>query len=275
LLLIAGAIAGTLFFGYAFLYGTLIPYLQMSSFVALVKNPSAGDIDSLLHNNFIFEPQTNAQYLIRYDALDFAVGNLNKQNYSVMSLVLDLTIKKMEEYLAVHPYLSNYELKLGRGYQQKWLYTNDKSWLLKEEAVYEKALSFQPGRQEIMYLYAINLAEQGKIKDAENLLDSAEKEDPAVPDVHYFRGVLLSDYLNDKPDGLKEVETALEGGYVSNTTKTIYLNLVPYFSGIKDAASVITILKRLEKIDPEQAAAYESIVQNIEKTGNLPSLEVK
>ncbi len=259
---------------YMFIWGTLIPYFQMHRFVNTLGELSKSNISPFLFTHSIFEPETNAQYLIRYDALNFPVGNINKQNYDTFAPVLDLAIKEMEDYLAIHPYFSNYQLKLGRGYQQKWLFTHDATWLTKEEAVYKKALSYNPNRQEILYLYSINLAEQGKIKEAQAILDGVAETSPELPDTHYFRGVVLSDYLNDKPKGLREMEKALDGGYGSNTTKAIYYNLLPYFTEHKDSVSVILILKRLEKIDPEEAAAYDEVIKSIEETGVLPNLEV-
>ncbi len=274
ILTISGAILSVFLFAYLFLYGTLIPYFQMHRFIHTRGELLKSNISPFLFTHSIFKPMTNAQYLIRYDALNFPVGNINKQNYDTFAPVLDLAIKEMEEYLAIHPYFSNYQLKLGRGYQQKWLFTHDKSFLVKEEEVYKKALSYNPNRQEILYLYSINLAEQGKIKEAQEMLDGVAKTSPGLPDTHYFRGVLMADYLNDKPGGLKEVEIALDGGYAPNTTKAIYYNLLPYFTEHKDSRSVITILKRLEKIDPEQAVAYEQVIKSIEKTGVLPNLDV-
>lgn len=267
----------TVFLVYGFIFGTFIPYLQMYSLKNSIRKSSPTDVSPFLSTSFIFEPKSNAQHLIRYSVFDFVLGKINEKNYAVLSPALDLVIKKMEEYVSLHPYFSNYQLKLARGYQKKWELTNDKSWLLKENEVYKKALTVNPGRQEILYLYAIGLAEEGRMKEVATILDTIDTTTPGLPDTHYFRGVLNTAYLHNPAQGLAELEISLSAGFNPNPsfTKTIYYDFLKYFYPKKDKTSVIVILDRLEKIDTQQQKMIASIKNEIISTGILPSIDLK
>lgn len=249
----------------------------MHSLKTAIKKSSSSDMSPFLNNSFIYEPKTNAQHLIRYSVFDFITNTITEKNSGTLSPALDLVIKKMEEYIVLHPHFSNYQLKLARGYQKKWELTNDKSWLTKENDIYRKALLFNPGRQEILYLYAIGLAEEGKLKEVGDMLESIEKTTPNLPDTHYFRGVFNAMYLDNKAKGLDELEIALSAGFNPNPvfTKSMYYDFLKYFYLKKDKTALIVVLDRLEKIDVTQKKTVASIKDEIISTGVIPAIDVK
>lgn len=268
LLLTTGAFSVVaLFFVYALVFWTIVPFSQMSSYLSLIGNSKASvsldafkqKIDPALH------PYTYAQDVIRTNLLDNVKG-LYKGKEGEAQLVL-FAVDQVKDLLVREPYNPRYWANLGGGYDALGKGGLTEYFPLAQEA-YQTAQKLSPHRQDVYYMRAYNLGFQKKYDESIAILKEAIALDDRVALSHvYLALVQVSAGKNYYDDGFASLERVQqlnptiyqqESGIISG----YYILLQQYYK-THDARAKICA-ERLQIMVPEKKDALEVIIKNIE-----------
>ena len=228
----------SLFTLFVFVYGTIIPFAQMSDFSSLVK---AGKTDLLLKKESKdFSPiiwRDIAKFL-----LDAAVKGRSSGKIQTLAGLLDKTIDIYEDLVNKTPFYAYDYAALGQAYSLKSQLSGEEKYYEKAEAAYKKAVKIMPNRQEILYAYSLNLALQEKYQE-------------------FF-------------DVFEKAHTLSNGVGVSNDSIMGALQrLTVYFYEKRDKERYIKVATWLSEIDLEQKDLYLQAIDYIKNTGQFPTLK--
>ena len=211
---------------------------------------------------------------------NFLLGKFaSEKNYNDVSL-LKFAISKMEETIK---YESNYPARfftLGKLYGVLALASpgeNDEL-LLKAEEQFKKALSLYKDKQDIAYMYAVNLSNQGRDDEALAITKREVDLDPRVLESHYYYAIMLikKGGVKNTDLSLSEFEIAFNGGFgpKDELPKEVYNKLLLYYYENKDIHRLSTVLSRLIVLNPAQAQIYQKIVDYIKQNKVIPILSM-
>ena len=268
----------TLCLGVVFFVWTLVPFLQLGNFYHKISSAFSGKQESFKETDFLFTPFTSAQGLIRYNFVNTMLDQYRAGRVTKVHPLLTVSIERLKEYVAREPYFPNYFFLLGRATDlMADLNNNDQNFLKEAEGYYVQGLALNPYRQDGRYAYAINLTNQGREADAQKVIRETLSENKAVPESHYYVGVLeLKRTKPDKVFALSEIETALTGGANPDPKLTlqIYDIFFNYFYTKKDLERFQVVLERKKQLDPKQNQTYDAILNDIKKNGSIPAINL-
>ena len=268
-----------LFLCVGFFYWTVVPYMQSSEYLTDLRQAfSNGDYSTLTTDQFVFDPDSNVEGILRADFLREVTGLYNNGQITTDSPLLDKAISEMEEYTANHAPYYTYILALANGYATKAQATNDPSYFATAEKYYKEDMDVVKGRQDIIYTYAMALIRQKRMDDGINLLKDTIAQNPTVYASHYqlAEAYMISgeDYYGD---ALGEFEIALNNNINLNAdfTKQAYQAFLKYYYEKNDFTDFYTVVSRLSKLDPSQEYAYLGVLDSMQKTHLIPNLQIE
>lgn len=274
-----GVLVGvTVFFGYAFIVQTLIPYGKMYSYFSEVSKSMGGE--SLALSN----PRAsvyNAGYLelpIRQTFVELFLLAYQKGQLSTYSPLFHQAVEELEK-ITNERYLecATCYLDIGKGYDLlATLRPADAVDLYaKAEKNYLAGLAIIPDFQTHIMSYSVNLTAQNRTAEGVAMLRKSLAQDDRFPGLHYYLGLLLfREGAHNAPEALRELEIGLSAGinYDPGATKIVYRKMLGIFYGKRDMQNVLTVVRRLTVLDAEQGDTYARIGQWIEEHGQLPVL---
>ena len=273
--LAAGFIALAVFSGISFFAWALIPSFQMSRYAKAMEQEFVAP-SQILNDEFIFTPATySAQGAIRQNMLTLVLQEYDEGKFKGPSPVLDLALKKMEEYSSQHPDEYEFVMLIAKGYDAEANLTNNPALFKTAETYYDKARVLMPDRQEGVYLLAINLFNQGRIDEGLAVLQHAEDLNPEIASTHFELAQAYSALGKSYYDkSLAEFEFALSKGVNLDPaiTKKSYENFFSYYYHKGDFADSLTAVRRLVTLDPAQTV-YPQLVAYMEKNQTLPKID--
>ncbi len=265
--LIVGATTVAVFFLYALIFWTIIPFSQMSSYLSLIRNSQASvslddfkqRMDSALH------PYTYAQDVIRTSFLDNVKG-LYKGKETEKQLVL-FAIDQMKDLLAREPYNPRYWANLGGGYDALGKAGLTEYLPLAQEA-YQTAQKLSPKRQDIYYMRAYNLGFQKKYDEAIGVLQEAITLDDQVASSYMYMGLMqLASGEKNYDAGFASFERARRlNPSLAQQEKTFvsgYYVLLQYYYKLHDVRAKVCA-EQLQTMVPEKKEGLDAIIRNIE-----------
>ncbi|MCL5012195.1 MAG: hypothetical protein M1320_02100, partial [Patescibacteria group bacterium] len=258
--------AAALFFVYALIFWTIVPFSQMGSYLAVfrsVNSASSPQLSELLQSTFY--PYTYAQDVIRTSFLStvkegFSGGEGQKK------LIL-FAIDRVKEMLAREPYNPRYWAGLGAGYDALGKGGLPQYLPLGQEA-YQEAQKLAPNRQDMYYVRAYNLGYQQKFDESISILQQAVALDDKVATSHLYLGLMLiSSGQKNYDAGFIELQKAYalnkniyqeEGAMVTG-----YYVLMQYYYNAHNVRAKDCALA-LEYMVPEKKAGLDMIIKNID-----------
>jgi len=262
----------------AFFYWTVVPYMQSSEYLSDIRQAfSTGDVSVLTDDQFVFEPDTNVQGILRGDFLREIIGEYNNGHITKANPVLDKAVSEMQDYVDNHPDYYTYILSLADGYALKSKVENNPADFETAVKYFNKDMGVIKGRQDVTYSYAISLFQNGNAQEAIALMNNLVSNNAGIYQVNYEFGTLyamMGTSMYDKAMG--QFEISLNGNVDLNTdyTKHIYQEFVSYFYKTKDMANFITALNRLVIIDPDQKYTYLGVLNYINQNHKIPDLSI-
>ena len=271
-------IATTCFLSIAFFYWTIVPYMQSGEYLSDERDAmSSGDFSTMTSDQFLFDPDTNVEGILRSDFVREISSQISKGDGVKMLPLLDKAIAELEDYTQNHPGYYTYILTLANGYSVKGQITNDQSYYAKADDLYKKDMLLVPNRQDIIYSYAMDLMRQNRDSEAEDLLRKTTVSDPDTYATYYQLGevYLLTDDLHTQ-ESLDNFEIALSHGVNPNAdfTKNAYQRFLKYYYEKKDFNNFLAVVSRLEEIDPPQKYAYEGVIGYMKQNNKIPDLNI-
>ena len=281
---VSGGVA--VFLSVAFFYWTLVPYMQSGEYLSNIRSSFAsGDTSILVSDQFMFEPDSNVQGILRGDFLREVIGLYNGGQITKPTPLLDKAISEMEDYLSNHPDYYTYTLSLANAYSIKSDVTNDPAFFETAEKYYKRVSSVIKDRQDVIYTYAINLIKHKKYNEGLALLNDAVEKNPQIFNTHYQLGQAYivigeSNYaIQGDPylKSLSEFELALNHGANVNPgfTTQIYQELLRHFYKANDIEHFTTTINRLVEVDTEQKYAYLGVIDYMKTNHNIPTLNLE
>ncbi len=268
----------SLFLSVSFFVWTIFPNIQIMYFYTNLSGVLNGESKEMTNSNITFSPYTWVQPEIRGQFLSYIFDA--QLEHSIDPQIVQFAVNKMEESVLIEHNYSTHFLNLGIAYDLLADLNPAKKdeMLLKAEENYKKGLDVLPGNQRIYYAYAINLANQGKSKEAILIAKKALDEDSNVAESHYYYGIMLykEGGGTNLREALKEMEFAFNSGYKTkdDLSKKIYEKFLVYFYNQNDIDNIKIVLNRLVIFDKVQSPTYEKIIDYINKTGNIPLLNI-
>jgi tetratricopeptide (TPR) repeat protein len=251
------------FFLTAFIFWTIIPFIQMSSYLSHIQ---AGRIQKIQKTDSIFWPYTYAQRVIRYEFLK----TLEEQNIDARHIsLLNDGIKKMEESVAIEGWSPYQYIRLGRSMEKKVELLHDPSFYKTAEEHYKKAIALSPTRQEVVYALGLSFIRQGKprAKEAVSLLKSALE--PRIPASYFYLGLAeFNAGAETYSDSLEHLEFFLQQASKNPDTRVVqdvYEKLFYFFYGAKDQTRLLTTASSLEKLHDPREALYRQVIDSLKK----------
>ncbi len=255
---------------------TVVPYLQGREYLTV-----AGAISKpadILDDKLIFRPYTSAQGTIRQL---FLVATLDRYYNGLVKgpdALLDGSVARLEEYATRFPYYYDFFLLLGKAYGIQAELKKDPSLYKTGEEYLKKALAVGPGRQDVIYSYAINLLNQGRSDEALALLRETIKRTPELPDTHYQLGQALAVFGPSRYDeSMAEFEFALSRGvnHSPAVTVNIYQKFFYHYYQIRDPKHFAVAARRLAELDPAQGEAFLRVAEYAETRNAIPSIDIQ
>ena len=272
------SIGTAIFISIAFLYWTVVPYMQSSEYISDIRQSSGtGDISILLNDDFIFSLNTNVQGILRNDFLRMVITQYDQGGLTAANPLLDKAILQMQNYTDTHANYYSYILSLANGYAIQSQLTNNPKLFDTSISYYNKDLSIIKDRQDVMYSYAIDLAQHGKEQEAQALIQSEIDKYPDVYATHYQLGSVFM--LFRSPDfkaSLAQFEMALDHNIDLNGTytKQSYERFLSYFYEKNDFQDFYTVISRLKKLDPNQKYIYQGVLDYMDSHKEIPVLNI-
>ena len=273
------SISTTIFICIGFFYWTIVPYMQSGEYLANIRQAfSTGDYTVLTNDDFMFEPDSNVQGIMRSDFLHEIENLYNNQTDPTKVLpVLDKGIAEMEDYLSNHPDYYTYILALANAYSIKADIQKDPSIYALSEKYYKKDLEVIKGRQDITYAYAVSLIKHNRADEGITLIKDMINKNPGVYLINYelaqAYAIMGKDYY---VNSLDQFEVALNNNMNSNPafTKQAYQEFVKYFYEKSDFNNFQVVVSRLSIVDPDQKYAYLEVLDYMKKNNKIPKLNL-
>ncbi|MEN9582622.1 MAG: hypothetical protein RL641_576 [Candidatus Parcubacteria bacterium] len=268
-----------IFLGFSFIRWTALPYWQM-------RMAYKGFFDAVIHENtdflenhpIAFIPNTSIQQKFRFQFL-FRVLSANNSGYTkTNSKLYEYAISKLEESQLKKDNFGYFDMSLGIAFDRMG---NGSSTPEEAQANYEKANEYfrkarltLPNFPTVNIQYALTLEKSGKRKEAILLLRDQIALFPDFPNYHYYLGLILVKEKNTANESLSEFETALaeEINLEPNMTMDAYYSFLVYFSKHNDKQRLTTTLNRLKKIDSNQAALYDTVLDMVKSGKKIPPI---
>lgn len=276
-LLIASFGAISVAFVGAWLFGTVVPFYQLTVYTI---DMGAGKASAVADAPSLFSPYSYAQKSIRNDLLTYAINHSGGKDDPSL---LPFAIAKMEELIQREGSNPYYDLFLGRGYAREAVVTNDHQLLVRAEAEFKKAIAAGPRQQELYYAYGTFLLGQSRNKEALVVLKQAlDLNDQASLSNYYYGMALFAQGPDSYGDALLHLERFFNDDTVTSKfidvpdplwAKATYLTLLRSFYDQQDVPRVLTAAARLSQLDDIQSGAYDAVVQTIQQTGKLPVIQ--
>ena len=264
------------FCAFGFFYVTLIPHFQGKSYLAVTDNGTPQDI---VGDTFAFYPDSNAQGLIRTGLLGAVFTAYNQHELTAADPVPEFATAKIQEYVAKHPYYYEDYLALAKAYDVEADLNNEPSLYVTAEGYYKKALAIIPGRQDVVYAYALNLLHQKRPADAIALLEASLAAAPNVAETHYELAQALAVQGPASYDAsLDQFEFSFAHGDPNldpSLTLDVYRKFIVYYYDLGDLPRFETVVERLVSLDPAQDAGYATILDYIKKNGTMPIVNLQ
>ena len=279
------SIGTALFTCVAFFYWTVVPYMQSSQYLTdLRESMATGNYASLINDDFIFNPDSNVEGILRNDFLRQATGYYQQNGSSKSTELIDKAIYEMEDYLQNHPSYYTYILSLADGYSLKSEITNNPQYFATSEMYFKKDLSLVSNRQDIIYLYAIGLLQHGKQYEALKIMRNLVAANPDVITIHYEMANVLMFFNNP----VYYDEAFAEYDYTFNALgsspdwiagngprlKAAYQIFLKYFYTKNDFNSFYKVVTKLSVLDPEQKNIYANILAYMDASNKMPVLNI-
>ena len=266
------AIGASVFFLWGVIFWTLVPLSQMTSYLGAFTDKNVALIAQ--RPDDIFEPYTFAQQDIRMHFMGTMVANYGANPQ--INAIFDAALAQMEDLSRREPSNARALLLIGGAYDKKGKVNKDPASLKKAEDYYRRALALAPGRQDLIYPYALNLANQGRTQEGIDLLRASAREDNLSPETHYYLGLLLGVAGNQNYKvSLSELEIAMQSPTFANAKdanlKNAYQSFVRIAYQNRDKESFLTAITRLKSIDPEQAQTFQRVIDLVQK-GQWPPI---
>ena len=263
--------AAGLFFTWALIFWTIVPYSQMSTYLTAIGTKNVAGI--LQNPEAIFEPYTFAQQDIRGHFLNGLTQYYGKAPQ--LNPLIDDSIRRMEELIAKEPTNPRYFLMIAGAYDRRARAGDGLDYFKKAEVYYRKAGELAPMRQDVMYAIAFNLSFQGRTDEAIAVLRTVLTVDDVSPETHYFLGAILSEKGGDYREALKEMEIAMSSptyiNFRDEQTVNIYQLFLKRTYAARDKDNFLIVAKRLEIVDPEQAEMARQMEDMVRK-GQWPAI---
>jgi len=258
-------------FATAFIFSTMVPYFQMTTYL---ENIRTGRIQKIIKTDSIFTPYTYAQRVIRYEFLKYIEEQkLNAGNISL----LDNAVEKMQESVAIEGSSPYQYIRLGRAMERKVEVLHDTQYFKLAEGYYKKAISLSPKRQEASYAYGLSLIRQGKPKASEAVAVLTGALDKTIPISYYYLGLAEFNFGKETyPKSLEHMEWFFEtntGNPDQNASRNIYERLLYHYYGAQDKTSVRIASARLASFHTDLEASYQKVIALIDKNNRLPTLQ--
>ncbi len=260
--------------GWAFFACTFVPFLQMSDYRTGIEESWSAQSTSLLPAS-IFTPDTYAQGTIRSDLINTLFKAYNSGRIQTPTPFMDLGILEMEDYLSRHPYLYDDQMVLAKAYDVQSALHNDPAYLKTAEKHYLAALALIPGRQTVIYPYAINLAQQHRTPEAVSMLQELIRKNPEILQTHYILAeVYALDESKYSNEALEQFELSLDAGINLNPPLTMqaYKNFLVDFKAKNDVTRFVVAANRLSKLSPDLAGMLAGLSAKAEATHSVPAL---
>ena len=133
--------------------------------------------------------------------------------------MFNATVQELQKNQLLHPLDVRVHFTLSQIFEFGYQATQKKEFLSESEVALRRALLLSPKRQQIIYSLAQNLAEQGKFKEAEEILKQSIEDYGQIGE-GWVRLALIYASEN-KIKEAKEVATQVLGWY-ENPTANIY-----------------------------------------------------
>ncbi len=253
-----------LFFTFAFIAWTIIPYSQVYGYIQLINQPKTTQLDF----QKVFAPYTFVQEVIRQHFLK----NITQQYDGTPgdTKLMQFAIQQVQDVADREPYNPRYYILLGEAYDMLGKGGVADSYPRAEQD-YRKAMELAPRRQDVMYLLAYDLSFQKRFGEAISLMQQAVDYDPQVPSPHFYLGMVLTGSGDPKnyERGFDELKKGEEmSGYAygldKNGPQAVYF-LMANFYGQHNAAYTLAAADLLQKLTPDRApqiAVVRKEVQN-------------
>lgn len=260
---VSGAAAALFLWG--FIFWTLVPMSQMSSYLSAISEKNVGLI--LQQPDAVFEPYTFAQQDIRGHFLNTAMANYGNPQ---LKPLFDLALAKMEELVQREPNNPRYLLMLGGAYDRMGKADGKPEYFTKAEEYYQKAFELAPNRQDIVYAYAVNLSYQNRFEEGIALLRKMLELDTLSPETCYYLGTLILSSGGDYKDSLNQMEKALQmsptfANGQNESVRNAYRMFLRQAYQRRDKESFMIAVKRLEMLDPAQSESIKKMGAFVEK----------
>ncbi len=266
--------------GFVFIYWTLVPYAHMYSYFSRVESAFKSNPSELTNPNDPIYRESPVQLSVRMSLVELLNKVYESGEMKGDSPLVPFAASNFAAEVARHPEcLVNCYLDLGKAYDLLASVEPAQSAQASAlaEAAYKKGLTIVPEDQALVYAYAINLTNQGRVNDGITLLKhSLAIDTTAAYQTHYYYGLLL--YRADPANAnqaLAELEKGMSGGAAGDpaTTRLIYQKMLQYYYGQGDLARFTTVVKRLSILPETDPATYKKILQYIEANNNLPPIQ--
>jgi len=273
------SVGTALFLAVAFFYWTIVPYMQSSEYLSDIRQAfSTGDYTVLTSDQFIFDPDSNVEGILRADFIREVTGLYNNGQLTTPTPLLDKAISEMEDYTSNHADYYTYILALANGYAVKSQVTNDPSLFVTAENYYKKDMDVIKGRQDIIYTYALNLIKRKRTDEGLQLLKDTIAQNPGVFASNYQLAeaymIIGDSYYGD---ALAQFEIALNHDVDVNPdfTKQAYQEFLRYYYKQNDFDNFYTVINRLSQLDPTQQYAYRGVMDSMQKNHKIPDLQIE
>ena len=262
----------------AFVFWALIPHIQTVDFLQKAELAfNGGDPGPLLADDFIWNPNTYAQGIMRAAYLSDVFKDYNKGGFTTANPLLDDAFSKLKAYSLDNPGRYDYTLALAKADDTEAVVRNDPSYVKDGEQEYLAALKTIPGRQDVIYPYAINLINQGRGAEAMKLLTDTVAANPTAVEGHYRLGEAYAIMgQQDYVQALGELEYSFDQNFDPDPilAKEIYQKFLRYFYAQGDLPHFTTVIERLDTIDTTQGPGYKQVLDYIAKNHQIPLLNI-
>ncbi len=255
---------------------TVLPYMQGREYLAKAKSMTSPE--DMLGDKLIFEPYTNSQGIIRQLFMIALLDKYYEKAFTGPNALFDGALARLEEYTDRFPQYYDFFLMVGKAYGIEAELKNDPSYYKKGEIYLKKALAVAPGRQDVIYSYAINLLNQGRIDEALAQLRASIERSPELPDGHYQLGQALA-VLGTKyyTESMTEYEYALSRRVNQSpaVTVNVYQKFFYYYYKTGDAKHFAIAARRLAALDLAQHDAFTQVAEYAEQRNAIPPIDIK
>jgi len=260
---------------YVLIVGGILPHYQAKNYLKYIFS---GKADLILTDSFIFEDYPYVQFRLRSDFTRNVGGSTITGDTGIK--LVDLAIDKLENWENAPINDPTYFVSLARAYEAKGNLLKDKSFIAKAGEFYQKAIDISPKRQELRYIYAGNLINQGKSDEAIQLLKEAVALAPEIPHSHFYLSIaLLSRGESAYDEIFTNMEFVADSGLLpqfdQTTLKNIYGKFITYYYEKRDKDKLSQVAGRMVYIDPDQSELYKKLVDYIGQTGQIPDISFK